>query len=1228
MGTVGDQVYELLSHERLSDTNWVSEGTFIGAENQDWTPTTIAVGARTNSLFIWCRSWADEDSDGLPSWWEMQYGLDPHNPDTGNTGVADGDKNSRGDGWSNIYKYEHGMNPTQFYTPPPPQNVTARLNTTGTNIIVTWMSGGGSVAQYRIVSFMSGAWVTNTVSSSNFSFTENAGIDFFADPMSDPSYMVIADFPNGAASASPWVVVDKKDLNRDKIVVRGPAGGRFLTMQSPPAGLSKLRVYWAPEVPNPGDPRYPYFDIDATNILNGVVQLPFDQLNRYPHNTLVVRAICTNGFSQADSFLQLELALEEGTRDYGATNFINAALQMKENLKFLLRSANVTEGFGYASGFRVYPYDDPRPDDPLFNVNDPEYGYKRPPLATNYEYYGFHTYSPNLGYAFLEEGRPIRENFFWRNFAFSTVDITNGTFHTGTETGFSTDAVEWMRGLENPKYVYWGSGTELTPPLVLTNSDFRWTYWFSTIPNETDLLAEAGIFVIGTNLFLPFNVSNIYGLRINSVHFKDNDNQYVTLSRGESLPAPDGSDFFVETENPILQPVGYYFASQSRYIWYGSPLEPVPGSPEFSATNTSRPLITGIGQPITVAGWAKLAVTNGFSGTYAYLEQYWDKAFKTDTNGHATANETGLLSPYGEFFPTEPGPTALRTMPDIDTGDRGTGIVHVIKLQLDVNHDGAMDFTFGGPDNTSLERPFVFWVNDDFDRLHPVGPDREEDDLDKNDRDTDAPFAPRGISDCKYPNGPAYRVIPCPRDLEDFARLWIVGVTSNLVMSLPPGTTGELSWGDKDNPNPNNPTIDLFPAAASGGMAYLTNVNWASDQAKTDFYPCLGTLGPGGSITVLSNGWMTNLKLIWCGAKAGTGTLTLTIRQGTNTLAETSTYIQLTDIKQMYERWTVGDTGSMAPKNKAILASDGLATGATSFQYAPSTDTNTPYILLVHDYDLPPWKKDRYAETAFKRLYWHGYQGRFGLFRWPNVFNLSSHPRDDSEFNAWRSGAGLLNRLTNLNAQYPGHVYLMAHGYGAIAAGEALRLAGTNQVVNTYIAMQGAVASRAYDPSVPFRLIPLPLDDSTPDRYINYYTSGAPCYFSGVGGAGIYINYFNTNDTVLTNDWRSDQDRKPALSLTYSYHWDGTNFSKNFGTPLVFPTNTYEIFSYCDEARSEAIGAQPNLRGRFLTSGQVDLTGAFGFGGTLRWHSMEFLSDCANAWDFWDAVLKSMGIPH
>jgi len=82
-------------------------------------------------------------------------------------------------------------------------------------------------------------------------------------------------------------------------------------------------------------------------------------------------------------------------------------------------------------------------------------------------------------------------------------------------------------------------------------------------------------------------------------------------------------------------------------------------------------------------------------------------------------------------------------------------------------------------------------------------------------------------------------------------------------------------------------------------------------------------------------------------------------------------------------------------------------------------------------------EKNWFAETEFKRLYWQGYQGRFGLFRWPTTDQTLTYLTafDNSENHAWASATGLLNLITNLNAKYPGNVYLTAHSQGTVVVG-------------------------------------------------------------------------------------------------------------------------------------------------------------------------------------------------
>jgi hypothetical protein len=291
------------------------------------------------------------------------------------------------------------------------------------------------------------------------------------------------------------------------------------------------------------------------------------------------------------------------------------------------------------------------------------------------------------------------------------------------------------------------------------------------------------------------------------------------------------------------------------------------------------------------------------------------------------------------------------------------------------------------------------------------------------------------------------------------------------------------------------------------------------------------------------------------------------------------------------------------------------------YEYDSSITAENNYILFVHGWNLAPWERNAFAETAFKRLYWQGYKGHFGAFQWPTGYGFTwegifTDPRnyDNSESNAWASATGLVGLLGNLNSTYPGHVYIFAHSMGNVVAGEALKKAGSSQLANTYVAMQGAVPADGYNAAAPHRTSSTNIP---PDFYANYYTNGAPCYFDGTAGAGSYVNFYNTNDWALYY-WGIDQDLKPDNG--FSYNSSEGRFYDGSGIVLLFPIDNYEIFAYCDEARSFALGRQANV-GEVFEGNQLDLDAAYSFGSEHKGHSAEFNSDNMNRWQFWQQFL-------
>jgi hypothetical protein len=780
------------------------------------------------------------------------------------------------------------------------------------------------------------------------------------------------------------------------------------------------------------------------------------------------------------------------------------------------------------------------------------------------------------------------------------------------------------------------------------------------------------------------SASNWFGLPYASAELASSDTPASTATLypgGAALEGWDSIGFYdyFGTAQPEFRTVKYCFY-QPQYDW-------LPGSIYFSPTNDSPQLmvwnghgydgtsdvpylIVPAGTGVQLAGYAKLQVINGAPNVYGYLGQYFQGAYQLDGNGNVTTNSAGIVSPYGYYFPTAVGAAALVTMPDPDTSEQGTCMVYSVSLALDKNHDGKMDFSVNGPDATSTNSPFVFWCNNNFDRYVLDADDDEfyDDSVEGTSKAADCPYSPNITTpDCNYLDGSGNRVISCTRDLQDFARLWVCGVTTDLLTMLPTGSTVTLTLQSMSG----SPCIDLFAAAdADGGIGYLTNEVTASSQTDPLVCPYVGRLRPGQSVQLNAGTFVHNWAgnhFIWCGVSNGTGGLSLTIKNvNGKVLAQSTSYIQINDIKQMYERWTVGDVAGSTPLTNAVPETEGLPAGVLGFQYSQPASANTPYILFVHGWNMDIGDKDIFAESAFKRLYWQGYQGRFGAFFWPTYYGFTgslwkaatdTHNFDYSENIAWQSAAGLLNKLNTLNEEYPGRVFLLAHSMGNVVAGEALRLGGNNQVVNTYVASQAAISAHAYDGTVttPYllqfnyqypsgalgQLGAQNYGPYTPDIYINWFANNNLA-------AGRRINFYNQNDFALAMPrWGFDQITKPDYippNTQYAYSWAGNNphsapwnnfytytYTGGENTPIDIVTNLsnhYKVFAYAGQSYSTALGATPGIIG---LAQNVNLAGSINpiwppDSNNYQahfWHSAEFRGDCWQEWTYWNTLLYS-----
>lgn len=173
VNTGPDILYEMQGCTNLSQGNWFSEGFLNGSEITNWTLANVSVNKQGN-LFLRIRSWQDSTGSGIPDWWWLQYFGQDTNVNAYATDPA-------GDGFTDLQKFQMGLNPNIYYNPNGPPGFFGCIDASGTNAFLEWSNAPGPVINYSIqrgiLNTNTGNYVYSQIGlvSSNATFFEDVG---------------------------------------------------------------------------------------------------------------------------------------------------------------------------------------------------------------------------------------------------------------------------------------------------------------------------------------------------------------------------------------------------------------------------------------------------------------------------------------------------------------------------------------------------------------------------------------------------------------------------------------------------------------------------------------------------------------------------------------------------------------------------------------------------------------------------------------------------------------------------------------------------------------------------------------------------------------------------------------------------------------------------------------------------------------------------------------------
>jgi hypothetical protein len=233
-------------------------------------------------------------------------------------------------------------------------------------------------------------------------------------------------------------------------------------------------------------------------------------------------------------------------------------------------------------------------------------------------------------------------------------------------------------------------------------------------------------------------------------------------------------------------------------------------------------------------------------------------------------------------------------------------------------------------------------------------------------------------------------------------------------------------------------------------MKFLRDTNESGSLASATAWP-INSQGMPLSQSFVAGIATNNQGIILVEAAAPTTQpLVLTIYHGTNQIAQTSLYLSISGVEQMFRSKT------MMLNSEPGTVPDRL----TDASVPNEPDTTGRNFIFLHGYNVTPDQARGWDADFYKRMYWSGSHAKFWAVTWEaadtQVAGEVTINLQTNIVNAFNTAPMLNNFLNGL----PGTNVVAAHSLGNMVVLSALN-DYTNQSINTYFMIDAAVPMEA-----------------------------------------------------------------------------------------------------------------------------------------------------------------------